>query len=144
MCDNRPAIVHCMRWRPTVKFGGQNDMSNEAAFQLLTGLWEDLRGVMQDLGRIVEPADREELKATVQWLVILVLAHMVFEYLHHDGNGAHKACMICYQLPSTRTCLMLPCYHQMCEQCAVKYRKGKGGRLLECPLCKVDRTIMLY
>ena len=38
MCDNRPAIVHCMRWRPTVKFGGQNDMSNEAAFQLLKGL----------------------------------------------------------------------------------------------------------
>ena len=100
---------------------------------------------MQDLGRVFEPADREELKATVQWLVTLVLAHMVFEYLHHDDYGAHKAWMICCQLPTTtRTCLMLPCYYQMCEQCAVKYRKGKSGRLLECPLCKADRTIMLY
>jgi hypothetical protein len=58
---------------------------------------------MQDLGRVFEPADREELKATVQWLVALVLAHMVFEYLHHGGYGAHKACMICCQLPTTRT-----------------------------------------
>ena len=60
--------------------------------------------MMQDLGRVVEPADREELKATVQWLVTPVLAHMVFEYLHHGDYGAHKACMICcQQLPTTRT-----------------------------------------
>ena len=151
----RPAdIAACMRQRPRVQLGADFECSQERAFVVFQDLWTNPQGPVGGLSCVLQPASRLQtsrgevgrpLEVIVRWVLSIILAHIVLEFLHRDDDGARRECGLCFKA-RPRTCV-LSCRHQVCEVCARQMRSGLAETAaltwLRCPWCREDKAALV-